>query len=207
MHPTLLQHYQKAVLPNIEEPIREIVNALWELPFVVDTNESCSGHIVTTDWEKSDAAYKPIEDGLYWYPHGIRLGIDFSQEERYRQQAQAFRKDISTLLAGVKAGASLFEQKYRTIEGNIVSVAHATYYGNFPPRDFVPPTASVHEYIASTHTTLINFWDLFARVLTAHNPAATISPIAGKDFMTIASWFDLGDRNRYVSGGIGRPLS
>ena len=57
MHPDLLTTYRAKILPNIEEPIREIVNALWELPFVVDTNEACCGHIVTNDWARSLGGY------------------------------------------------------------------------------------------------------------------------------------------------------
>jgi hypothetical protein len=80
MYPDLLKDYRRRILHNIEEPIREIVDALWELSFVVDTNEACCGHIVTSNYLKSDSRYNRICQGLYWYPHGIRLGIDFSLE-------------------------------------------------------------------------------------------------------------------------------
>ncbi len=199
MNPQLYEHYKNKILPNIEEPIREIIDALWQLPFVVDTSESCCGHIVTNDWDRSAAEYEPLRQGLYWYPHGIRLGIDFSLEEELKQKVDAFKSDISAILPSINTTFSLFEQKYRTLDGNILNVARATYYGNFPPRDFIPPVTHVDEFIHATQSRLIGFWESFAQIVREYNPSASISPIADKNFNQIIDWVDLGEPGRYLS--------
>ena len=89
---------------NLEEPIREIVPAIWQLPYVMDTRHCCSGHIITqrTDghhyWEK-DSPLTPerIEKG--WYPHRATLQIEFTLDKKLQEERDKFIK----ALRGVRA--------------------------------------------------------------------------------------------------------
>ncbi|MBI4153363.1 hypothetical protein HY497_02470 [Candidatus Woesearchaeota archaeon] len=198
MHPGLLADYRKRILHNIEEPIREMIGALWELPFVIDTNEACCGHIVTTNDRKSLGRYKQLRRGLYWYPHGIRLGIDFSLEDGLKEQGAAFRKDILDIGVGIGLYASESERGYRSIEGKTARVLHVWYYSAFPKMDIEPPESGIDEYIGAAHARLVAFWEAFAHVIRKYSPDARISPIEGKDFMEIIDWADLGDYARYI---------
>lgn len=198
MEPALLDIYRRKILPNIEEPIREIVNALWELPFVVDTNEACCGHIVTTDYLKSDSRYKKIRQGLYWYPHGIRLGVDFSLDDELKEQAEAFRKDLSSIDVDIGLRVSEAVRGYRTLDGKQIKVLHTYYDSTFPDRDLQPPSENVREFVKVTQDKLIDFWEAFARVVSNYNPQVQFSLIKDKNFLKIIDWADLGDYRRYL---------
>lgn len=197
MHPNLLKDYRKRILPNIEVPIREIVAALWELPFVVDTNESCSGHIVTNDAWKRYAKYNPIRRGLYWYPHEIRLGVDFSLENELKELGESFRKAVSDIDVDIGLEASKSKRDYKTIDGEEITVLHVRYDSSFPYESFEPPQTEIDEFIKSTQAHLVNFWEAFGQVVRKYNPNARISSISDKNFLEIINWADLGDNSRY----------
>lgn len=197
MEPVLLEVYRRKILPNIEEPIREIVDALWGLPFVVDTNEACCGHIVTNDYWKSDSRYGKIRQGLYWYPHGIRLGVDFSLEEGLKEAAGTFRKDVSHIDVDIGLRVSESERGYKTVDGRQIKVLHVFYDSTFPDRDLEPPNEDVHQFVKETQDKLIDFWEAFAHVVASYNSQAQISPIKDKNFLKIIDWADLGDYRRY----------
>lgn len=199
MHPDLLQDYRRRVLPCIEHPIREIIDALWELPFVVDTVETCSGHIVTNDFGKSDARYEPIRKGLHWYPHDIRLIIDFSQEQGLEEKVGAFRREVAEI--PVDIGLEILrasERGYRTVDGTRTKVLQVFYTSSFPDReDFKPPQTGIDGYIATAQARFVEFWEGFASVLRTYNPEARIGPIAGRDFLQVIDWADLGNPQRH----------
>lgn len=76
----------------VEEPIQEIVSALWGLPFVVDTGHTCSGHMVHLEENGRVHAQKLNEGnvGQLWYPHRPSLEIfyavdgDVETRDRFR---------------------------------------------------------------------------------------------------------------------------
>ncbi|MBI2548170.1 hypothetical protein HYW21_02365 [Candidatus Woesearchaeota archaeon] len=199
MHPDLLRDYRARILPCIEDPIREVVNALWGLPFVVDTFETCSGHIVTNNAGNSCSLYGKLPGGLYLYPHDIRLGIDFSQEHGLGERAGAFRRDMASIEVDIGLQV-LFKSVcgYRAIDGTQTEVLHVFYSSSFPDRDLEPPKTGVDEYIRATEARLIDFWEAFALLLKRYNPETQISPIAGKNFSQIIDWADLGDSKRHI---------
>ena len=43
-----IERYQRYCrrLSDVEEPIRDILSALWKVPFILDTGECCSGHVI-----------------------------------------------------------------------------------------------------------------------------------------------------------------
>lgn len=198
MHPDLIKDYKRRIFPNIEDPIREIVAALWELPFVVDTNEACSGHIVTNDAWKRYAHYEPIRKGLYWYPHSIKLGIDFSLEDGLSERGESFRRDVSGIDVDIGLRASEFGRGYKTVDGKKTKVLHVWYDSSFPDEDFEPPRTGIDEYIETTQARLVSFWEAFAQVIRSYNPNARISSIADKNFLKIIDWADLGEVSRYI---------
>ncbi len=199
MEVKLLELYRKKILPNIEHPIREIVNSIWELPFVVDTNEACCGHIITNDYERSLASYDPIRRGLYWYPHGICLGVDFAEEEGLKEKAAEWGKDL--VAVGKDIGVRVWEslRDYHIREGERRKVLHMRYDSEFPPRAFIPPVTGIEEYIEGAHERLIRFWEAVAEIQRRYNPDTKIEPINGRDFLQIIDWADLGDPERYRS--------
>ena len=198
MHTKLLEDYKRRILPNIEPPIREIVLALWEIPFVVDTDEACSGHIVTNNLGKSYAQYDPIRRGLYWYPQSIRLGIDFSLEDGLKEIGESFRRDISNINVDIGLREYPSERGYRTVDGEETRVLHVFYFSHFPERDFKPPQTGIKDFINATQTRLAEFWEAFSMVIKEYNPAAEISPVKGKNFLNIIDWADLGSPDRYI---------
>ncbi len=196
MHPDLIKRYENKILPNIEEPIRALVKELWVLPFVVDTTETCSGHIVTSNWGKSRAEYAPLRRGLnplYWYPHGIRLGISFSLESR----AEEFIAKFKELGKSIDIRGSESERNYRGIEGTLQRVKHGFYDSNFPENSFSSQVENPFEYIDQVHEELSAFWDNVAVLIKEFNPGGRISSARGKNFLKIINWADLGDPRRY----------
>ena len=162
----------------------------------MDTNETCCGHIVTTNYWKSYGEYEPIRRGLYWYPHGIILGIDFSLEdklegEEFRRKLGLIGKDID--LNGGFGG----ERKYSTVDGTETKVLHVFYQSNFPDRNFSPPQDNKLEYIQEAEGRLIHFWEGVVALLKDYSKKE-FSQIKSKKFRKISDWADLGDPKRYL---------
>lgn len=211
MNKDLYEKYMR-LRNNLEEPIREIVPAIWQLPYVVDTRHCCSGHVITqrTDgfqyWEKSSPLTpERIRNG--WYTHRATLQIDFSLEETLTEERDAF---IEALYA-----------VYATSHGRILRFGRSTGYLNETQVSFqrrarsrsfgepLPPKGPDEVYCVSYDAhldTLLKeapktietveqgeallslFWEEVAKVIRQYNPAAEIGQIQGKNYRHSITW-------------------
>ena len=112
MKQELYQQYMK-LTRYLEEPIREIVPAIWQLPYVVDTRYCCSGHVITQrtnerhDWEKSSPLTEErVRKGFY--PHRATMEIDFTLEEVLQEERDAFMNALRNVRATVGARTLYF---------------------------------------------------------------------------------------------------
>ncbi|MDO8642860.1 MAG: hypothetical protein Q7R76_04740 [Candidatus Woesearchaeota archaeon] len=185
-----IQIYQQ-FKPLLEEPIREIVPALWGLPFVEDTYHTCSGHVVALRQHATYVVADTLDERTLkkvWYPHRTMLHLYFSVSPEMAAERDRFRD----ALKGVKAeyrGRDHFFDDCREYEGTILGdktnkpVLVANYDGNFPDAG----TKTI-DYVLETEEVLTRFWEQVAAVIHEFNPSAHIGPIQGKDFRTMIDW-------------------
>ena len=172
------EQYQRHVR-HLEEPIRQIVPALWGLPFVRDTAFSCSGHILR-------------ERGLL-YPHRAMLEISFIPDAELSTELRGVRDAFRADLASIRAGSGSLELGFsdahsyesdtlpysRVLEPNVTQYFNAHLPTNL---EHSPETVHVVE------EALTALWEETASVLRRYNSEAAIDPIAGKNFRTVINW-------------------
>jgi len=109
MEAELIKQYEPLVR-HLEEPIREIVPAMWRLPFVVDTGYTCSGHALA----QPSAAYADGgRIGRYgWYPHRAILEFAFSKDEELLVTRDSFRRDLAGAAAECDGVTIRFDDVY-----------------------------------------------------------------------------------------------
>ncbi len=172
----------------LEEPVRQIVPALWRLPFVKDTGFSCSGHILARYPHGSER----FKDGFSWYPHRAMLEPAFYPDEELtpemREARDAFRADLQGILVGsgdVELGfkdAQSFSADKRPYsrlpEDNIRQYFNA----------HLPLVEQSDDSVLLIEGLLTDLWEETASVLRKYNPSASIGPIAGTNFRTVINW-------------------
>lgn len=170
----------------LEEPIRELVPPIWDLPFVVDMGFTCSGHIV----RKPDRPWGERPDfGPYvWYPRRAMLEFAFSIDEALVEARDAFRKDLSAVFVevdGLKLGfnrVSTFRQECLPHS----SIPHSNLSENYDAD--LPDVPRENDSIEKVEALLTAFWEEVACVVRKHNPEARIGSIAGKSFRSRIEW-------------------
>lgn len=167
----------------IEEPIREIVPATWDLPFVVDMGFTCSGHILRVP-EKGNSDF-----GDYvWYPHRAMLEFAFSVDEALIALRDAFRRDLSTVLVELDGlqlsfnDVGSFDQNYLPYSG----VPFPNLLENW--NAVLPEVERTEESVVTVEALLALFWEQVAEVVRHHNPSAQIGTIQGKNFRDRIDW-------------------
>ena len=99
MDPKLKIVYKKLV-NSIEEPIREIIPAIWDLPFIEDTSYCCCGHIIVipdTFISPNRELLTPQTIKKFWYPHKAILELYCSNESKYVQLRDNFLNDLKQI--------------------------------------------------------------------------------------------------------------
>lgn len=197
MRDELLDRYQTQVLPFIEEPIRELMLGLWQLPIIVDTDTSCCGHIVSDRVLKSygDRVSSPKE--RFWYPQGLQLGVAFSLESALKGQVEEFREQMLTIGKDIELYLDESERGYRDLDGRVQRVQQVHYASEFPEKGFQKPKKDFNRSIQRKHDRLIRFWEAVAGIIRQHNSFVHIPPIADKDFTKVISHVDQGEARRY----------
>ncbi|MFA6024366.1 MAG: hypothetical protein WC777_04095 [Candidatus Gracilibacteria bacterium] len=174
------------LLGRLEEPIREVVPALWDLPFVMDTGFTCSGHILREP--DGILGKRPDFGGYIWYPHRAMLELAFSHDEALVTARDAFRRDLAAvavevdgLALGFNAGHA-FDQEFlpysRIPDPNLSENYNAV----------LPEVPREESSVIRVETLLTAFWEAVAAVVRRHSPNAKIGPIAGKNFRSRKNW-------------------
>lgn len=183
-------------IDRIEEPIREIIPAIWQLPFVLDTGHTCSGHIL----ERSGQSSTRYSKEFGWYPHRATLQIAFSEDPHLLERRDQFRADLRAVRA-VQKGMELF---FHDIRG--VHQAMLPYIYEFPAQNLneiyeadLPSNLEKNDHtVQEVELLLTSFWEKVADVVRKYNPEASIGPITGKNFrkvINIDNWRAFMPRN------------
>lgn len=179
----LKAQYGKLV-ENLEEPIREIVPAIWDLPFIVDTGHTCSGHALA----QKMASYGEYSDRFGWYPHRAILELYYSVDPELVAARDGFRNDLTSVLVD-RNGLQLRFDDIRTHEGTKLhspdqEIPHLWEMRNADVPELEKSEASVD----LVESMLVDFWEQVAAVVRKYNPGAKIGPIKGKNFRRVINW-------------------
>jgi hypothetical protein len=170
----------------LEEPIREIVPAMWQLPYVLDTGHTCSGHILA----QPQHSYERYSSQYGWYPHRAILEFGFSEDPALTDARDRFRADLK--------GVSAQEGRVR-ITFNDVWTSHWDRAPSHPRvalsnlremynADIPQNLEKTEDSVRLVENLLVHFWEQIATVVRTHNPQAQISPIQGKNFRNVINW-------------------
>lgn len=186
MDTDLIKQYQ-GFLNRIEEPIREIVPAIWDLPFIVDTGETCSGHALA----QRGSGYEKYSERYSWYPHRATLDFAFSLDPVLTEARDEFRRDLKTACAEQKGQKIAFDEVAtynwdylpgsRILHPNLREVFNAS----------VPKLEKVESSVILIEEMLASFWEQVADVIRKYNKGAKIGPIKGKNFrgvINVVNW-------------------
>ncbi|GEM_PF-2249755 len=198
MEARLRQTYQ-GLVDHLEEPIREIVPAIWDLPFVADTRHTCSGHIVVLEHMGVRYTAKLNDATLprFWYPHRATLQIDFSLDPRYAEERDNFRAALKNVEVSFGQRSLYFDSINEQEGPSYDTLVARAFRRQITNPEFVLSCsydASVEDqpqtlaYVQETETLLIKFWEGVADVVRQYNRNANIGSIAGKDFRRSISW-------------------
>lgn len=171
------------LVSQLEEPIREIVPALWRLPFVVDTGYSCSGHVLA----QSSSAYSKFlgQDG--WYPHRAMLEIAYSLDPELEEVRDRFRADLKTVSVEQSAVQIRFDDVWTSKQEHL---PYSRIPGPNLREDYsasVPELEKSWDSVNLVEKMLTGFWEEVAGVVRKYNPAAEIGPIRGS-FRKVINW-------------------
>lgn len=186
---------------QIEEPIRQIVPALWGLPFVKDTGFSCSGHVLS----QPEQATGRGRVGRYgWHLHRAMLEFAFSNDETFLAERDAFRAELKQVSASegdlvlrfnnVHSCENLYRPYSRETEPNLGENLNACLMERLPEDPAL---------IEPVEALLSSFWEEVAMVVRRYNPRAEIGPIRGKNFRKVTNWVSFGNliQSRSSSSG------
>ena len=179
----LKAQYGKLV-KHIEEPIREIVPAIWDLPFIVDTGNTCSGHALS----QKMAALGEYPGRFGWYPHRAILELYYSVNPALVEARDGFRNDLTSVLVD-RNGLQL---KFNDVWGNQGTklyspdqeVPHLRQMYNAD----APELEKTEDSVDLVESMLVDFWEQIAEVVRKYNPNAKIGPIKGKNFRRVINW-------------------
>lgn len=181
MDSALVARYQGFV-HLIEEPVRDIVRALWTLPFVEDTGHSCSGHGLAL-W--NDA----FRQGEEWYPHRATLEIFYSKEpehiparERLREALKGVRIEYQGRVLDFAEGTWAYER----MPGAMPFIKKPLLWERYETA--TPDGPETIEHLVETEELLTRFWEDVANVIRPFTPSVDIGPIRGKDFRKVVDW-------------------
>lgn len=182
----ILRYEQKAQC--LEEPVREIVPAIWRLPYVVDTEGSCSGHMLA-QYTKSVVEYPYIKNikkprRYAWYPQGPALELVYSLDEALVQARDSFRADLKRVFVG-EAGVTVSFNDIHTFDGMRRPGLFEVYRATLPYSDNEPVP---YDVVLRVESLLASFWDRVAAVVSQHNEDATITSVKGKNFRRVIDW-------------------
>ncbi len=183
MDPLLRSQYQR-LLCEVEEPIRDIVNAIWGLEFVVDTGYSCCGHITATNTKLYIGG-----KNTGGYPHRATLEIAYSPEPQHLEQRDAFDQSLRAIVVG-KEGNSLYFNNVRTYEDKCLPYSRIEQpnYQVIYDADINETQAITPQRIVHTEALLTQLWEAVAVVICQYNPQDKIGPIKGKSFRNVIKW-------------------
>lgn len=182
MHLEVRAQYERFT-EYIEEPIRDIVPAIWDLPFVVDMGFTCSGHIL-----RKPEFDRPDFGDFSWYPHRVMLELAFSLDAELEGFRDAFRKDLADVSVEIE-GLSLSFNDVRSREQDCLPYSRIFVPNLSEDWDArLPEVDKTEESVIAVERLLGLFWEQVADVVRAHNTSAQIGPIVGKDFRGIINW-------------------
>lgn len=189
---TELRNQYDLLIGLIEKPIREIVPAIWDLPFVLDTGHTCSGHILA---QRSAAyggeeGYWPADRRLGWYPHRAILELAFSVEKATTAIRDEFRRELKAVSAEKDGIKIFFDDNWRASEEiylpaftsetpNLREKYQATVPENLP---------RTNDSVVLVESLLTDFWKQVAAVVRKYNPDAEIGSIEGRNFREVINW-------------------
>jgi len=185
MNAEKIASYEKLV-QYLEPPIREIVPAIWRLPYVVDTGHTCSGHILAQRF----AGNGEFSDRYSWYPHRATLQISYSEDPALELMRDNFRADLKAVLVQNGDLKLFFDDIFAHHRDQLPS-----YVGGLIPNFTENYDAEIsrdleksEKTVVQVETLLTSFWEQIAAVVRKHNPKAKIGPIKGKDFRNVINW-------------------
>lgn len=185
MEAELIKQYEPLVR-YLEEPVREIVPALWHMPFVVDTGYTCSGHALA----QPGAGYGGEgRIGRHsWYPHRAILELAFSKDKEMLVTRDSFRSDLAGASAERDGVTIRFDDIYGFERDHLP-------YSRIPGINFgenynatVPELEKTMESVELIESLLTSFWEQIAEVVRKYNPESQIGPIKGKNFRKVINW-------------------
>ena len=110
MDETQRQIYCSLVTRCAEEPVREVLKGIWSLPFVADTIESCSGHVVVERdlMQRYDKLSEKNIEKL-WYRNNPQLEILYSLDTHYAAKRDEFREKLKGIQVESEYGVLAFD--------------------------------------------------------------------------------------------------
>jgi hypothetical protein len=200
MKPERLAAYE-GLIRNVEEPIREIVRAVWHLPFVRDTGYMCCGHVlkeVGFEFGTSGQELRPVYEP---YVHRVQFEIAFEPDEELQGEVEAFKAGLIAVLANHDGREMRFNRVWGRGRANRLYSSgeeplHQHWQGNadIPDLNEYGPNGLSNEELESYEPLLIEFWEQVAAVVRQFAPDAEIGPIAGRSFRQMINWVDWGCR-------------
>ncbi len=171
---------------DIEEPIREIVPALWPLSYVIETGETCGGHVLSQP-DKGYAEFPP-DSRFGWYPHRATLEFAFSLNDEMAEARDKFRRDLRSVQVE-HSGVPLRFDSVRDFIRDVLPYSRIPMANLYESYNATPPQLEKsHDAVVLMESLLASFLEEVATVVRGHNFEAKISPIEGKNFRRIIDW-------------------
>ncbi|MBI2572937.1 hypothetical protein HYV86_03705 [Candidatus Woesearchaeota archaeon] len=195
MDPILRSQYQH-LLSEVEEPIREIVNAIWGLEFVVDTGYSCCGHVRTTNFMGG------IAKGVANYPHRTMLEIAYSLDPAHLGRRLGFDQALRAVVVNKHEQKlcfnNIWEYESATLPYSRVPQPNYSvlYQGDIGGKD-----KTTMQRVLETEELLVDFWEAVATAVRHYNPRDKIGPIKGKSFQQVINWAHWGTTHPNIVTG------
>ncbi len=176
MEAELIRQYE-GLVGYLEEPIREIVPAIWHLPFVLDTEYTCCGHILC----QPGSGYGRYRDTRSsWYPHRAILEILYSPDQVFAESRDQFREELEAVSADGDGLRVYFNNvRPQVCDSGIFVASSAEISGQLEQSDRI---------VNLVESLLAEFWEKVAVVVRKYNPEAKIGPIKGRNFRRVINW-------------------
>lgn len=205
MHQTQHQIYCSLVDHVAEEPVREVLKGIWSLPFVADTGESCSGHVIKqrdlhTPYYAPRTNSSQINLEKSWYRKNPHFDIFYFLDQNLVEERDRFREELKSIKLNSDYGVLQFDHVSNHISSGDHSSGSAA--GFSLPEEFRLKGQYLHESyhstfvmeektinaVANTEKLFAQFWDEITTIIKQFNPTIELKSAVGTDFRHSINW-------------------
>jgi len=180
-------------LDYVEDPLIEIMQGLWSLPFVVNTLGSCCGHIIANntiligrsaeEWERISRLDSPL--AKRWYLHQAELGIEYSLDSSLVSERSIFAESLRKVRVADGETIIYLDGGIKHYSGSFVNPNLPVIQENYWA--VIPNGSMTEEYVLKVERLLTEFWSKVAGVIRKHNPKVDFSS-RERDYRRIINW-------------------